>query len=86
MAVSNKCSEMLAVQVHQVVFELLVQKKITAVLYHVLCGWNQVVLVADPGGTLISVMRRFWYTLKHDHPLTLGPFVEGSCDRLSVSC
>lgn len=48
-AVSNKCGEMLAVEVHQVVFELLVQKSLTALLHHLLWRWSQVVLVVvDP--------------------------------------
>lgn len=40
---------MLAVEVHQVVFELLVQKSLTALLHHLLWRWSQVVLVVvDP--------------------------------------
>lgn len=52
MAVSCKCGEMLTVEVHQVVSELLVQKSFTAVLYYLLRRWNHVVLVVvDPDGS-----------------------------------
>ena len=40
---------MLTVEVHQVIFELLVQKSLTAINHPLLWRWNQVVLVVvDP--------------------------------------
>lgn len=49
MAISNERGEMLAVEVHQVVFEFLVQKSLPAMPHRLLWRWNQIVLVVvDP--------------------------------------
>lgn len=49
MAISDKCGEMLTVEVHEVIFELLVQKSLPAIPHHVLWRRDQVVVVVvDP--------------------------------------
>ena len=90
MAVSNKCGEMLTVEVHQVVFELLMQKGLTAI--GLLCRWKQVVLVVvDPDA---SSQRHFdLRNARSADPglpqntvtFDFGTIVEGGCGRLSVS-